>query len=90
MERVDYKPKFYTTIREGKVALWVKMPDGKHYNIWDIPRKQFTPEMKRAVVSAFQLGGRAMRHEVEVTFRRESISSMTTEDRWEGEVDDEE
>ena len=49
-------PKFYTTKRDGKIALWVSMPYGGDRNIWDITSKSWNKEVESAVISAFYLG----------------------------------
>ena len=33
-----YNPKFYTTERNGELALWVEMPNGESYNIYDVSK----------------------------------------------------
>lgn len=55
-----YQPKFTKTKRDGKVALWVEMPNGDSYNIEDLPKKLAdNPDVLSAVMSAFYRGGRA-------------------------------
>ena len=55
-----YEPKFYTTERDGKIALWVVMPNGVKQNIWDVEKKVWTEDMKKAIISSFLIGGRAI------------------------------
>ena len=55
-------PKFYTTKRDGKIALWVSMPYGGDRNIWDIASKSWNKEIESAVISAFYLGSEC--HEI--------------------------
>ena len=49
-------PKFSTTQRDGKVALWVSMPDGRKHNIWDVSPHNWSEEVQKAIVSAFYRG----------------------------------
>jgi hypothetical protein len=49
-------PKFFRTIRNGKVALWVTMPNGESCNIWDISPAHDADEVLAAVAMAFSRG----------------------------------
>jgi hypothetical protein len=49
-------PKFYTTKRAGKIALWVSMSKNGDYNIWDVSEKNWNEEVQGAVISAFYRG----------------------------------
>lgn len=54
-----YDPKFSTTERKGKFAIWVTMPNGEKYNIWDLdPRVfgKFSPDVCAAIQIAFTRG----------------------------------
>jgi hypothetical protein len=64
------------------------MPDGSRSNVWDIPPKQFTKEMKQVIESAFRLGAQAMKQEMQQTLNSERLSGMTTEDAWEPQSSD--
>ena len=55
----QYEPKFYTTDRDGKIDLWVIMPNGDKQNIWDIEQKNDSVEVRKAVMSSFLLGMKA-------------------------------
>lgn len=44
--------------RNGKVSLWVMMPNGEEWNIWDLDKKAYTKDVKSAIESAFELGVR--------------------------------
>jgi len=55
----QYEPKFYTTDRDGKIALWVVMPNGVKQNIWDIEKKSWTNAVQEAVMRSFLLGMQA-------------------------------
>ena len=52
----QYEPKFYTTDRDGKIALWVVMPDGIKQNIWEIEKKHWTEDVQEAVMQAYMIG----------------------------------
>ncbi len=63
--KYDYEPEFKANIREGKRALWVKMPDGREFNIWDIGKEEFESiSIQRAITHAFYLGYEAMKEQV--------------------------
>ena len=50
------RKRFYTKERKGKLSLWVRMPHGVDYNIWDIPHGELTPGVQQAIASAFSRG----------------------------------
>ena len=50
------KPKIKTTERDGKIAVWVIMPNGMDWNITDVTRKEWTDKMEFAIRSAFARG----------------------------------
>ena len=52
----QYEPKFYTTDRDGKIALWVVMPNGVKQNIWTIEKKCATEDVLKSIMSAYLLG----------------------------------
>ena len=61
-----YNPKFYTTERNGELALWVEMPNGESYNIYDVSKDLFdNSNFQRAIVFAFERGYTAARMEIE-------------------------
>lgn len=45
------KPVFSKRMRDGKVSLWVD-----NYNIWDLPPKQVTEDVLKAIQCAFDRG----------------------------------
>jgi hypothetical protein len=49
-------PQFRIAERNGQASLWVVMPDGTHFNIWDIPHKELTSNALDAIKSAFFRG----------------------------------
>lgn len=51
-----YRPKLITTDRDGKIAVWIKMPGGESYNIWDLDKKVVTPDVLKAIMSSFERG----------------------------------
>ena len=55
----NYIPTITTTERNSRVAIWVNMPNGETYNIWDLPTVD--NEIKKAVASAFERGISAAR-----------------------------
>ena len=56
---MSYKPKFKTTLRNGKKAIWVKLPNKNVVNIWDLPKEQLTEGVKDAIAVAFERGMQA-------------------------------
>lgn len=55
-----YKPVFSTSIRDGKTAIWVKMPNDEQWNIWDIDSRLAKDKaIRHLVISAFERGMRA-------------------------------
>jgi S-methylmethionine-dependent homocysteine/selenocysteine methylase len=52
----QYEPKFYTTDRDGKIALWVVLPNGTKQNIWDVEKKCWTEDVQEAVMHAYLIG----------------------------------
>lgn len=63
------KVSFMTSERNKKIALWL-LVDGQQQNIWDIQKRCVTPEVLRAVQSAFELGIRYALKESETALRR--------------------
>lgn len=61
----NYKVKFTATKRNDLKALWVTMPDGQEWNIWDLPPKDCKPEVIEAIHSAFFLGMKAKAMQVQ-------------------------
>jgi hypothetical protein len=55
---MTYKPEFSRRDRNGKISLWVKMPDGDIWNIWDLP-KGISRDGELALMHSFELGFRA-------------------------------
>jgi hypothetical protein len=49
------KSEFFTKPRDGKVSLWVRVDDS-NYNIWDLSVKEATPDVLKAIRSAFERG----------------------------------
>lgn len=74
-------PKFYTTERDGKFALWVSMPDDSDRNIWDISSKNWNKEVVSAVISAFYRGAEC--HEI-------LVNRCRVEERYNQRFDEEE
>lgn len=70
MER--YEPKFTMKPRERRgektIALWVEMPNGEKFNIWDLPKVP-TEDMQQALQSAFSRGFDAAKMLVEGSWR---------------------
>lgn len=52
----EYRPKLFTTERDGKVAIWIKMPGGESFNVWDLDKKVVTQQVMKAIASAFERG----------------------------------
>jgi len=55
-----YIPKFKTTIRENKKAIWVKMPNGDDHNLGDL--RNVTPEIASIISFAFIKGMHAAKY----------------------------
>lgn len=62
MDRANVK--FFTTERDGKIALWVDYGDGP-WNIWDLSKAEATPAVLFAVQASFKLGAKQMSYEME-------------------------
>jgi hypothetical protein len=56
---MEYQPKFKKYERDGRVSLWVVMPNGEEWNIWDID--ETNSRVESAVISAFERGFSASR-----------------------------
>lgn len=52
----QYRPKLITTERDGKVAIWMKMPTGDSFNICDLDKKLATNAVKKAIMAGFERG----------------------------------
>jgi hypothetical protein len=46
-------PVFTVTDRNGQKALWVD-----EFNIWDLPNKELTPNVQKAIIHAYYVGTR--------------------------------
>lgn len=69
----NYVPKFTTTERNGKIALWVKMPDNTKYNLGDISEQDFKKEeIKFAIICAFERGMNALKQIISNNFEQQS------------------
>lgn len=53
---MNMEPRFFITRRRGMLALWVDVPGFGERNIWDLPAREATPEVLRALQSAFARG----------------------------------
>jgi hypothetical protein len=56
---MTYQPVY--TIREhdykgASIAPFILMPDGTVWNVWDIPKAQYTDSVENAIKHAFELG----------------------------------
>jgi hypothetical protein len=53
-----YKPVFSVTKRDGAIAVWVTMPNGEKWNIWDVNPKTFkdAKETYDAIQASFERG----------------------------------
>lgn len=58
---MTYSPEFSLTRREDNTALWVTMPNDGLYNIWDLEDSKVSPDVLRAIISAFYLGVEAQK-----------------------------
>lgn len=62
---MSYTPEFKLEPRNGAVALWVTMPNGEWFNIWDLYENEITSDVLSAVKSAFYRGVEAQRKATE-------------------------
>ena len=46
----------FVTKRGGKIAYWVMMPHGDAFNLWDLSPDEATPQVDKAIGSAFRRG----------------------------------
>jgi len=53
---MEMYPRFFITHRCRMLALWVEVDERGSRSIWDLPAKQATPEVLRALQSAFARG----------------------------------
>lgn len=58
----EYEPKFFTTERNGKTALWVVMPDGTEQNLWDV--SFLTHDLESMIPLIFKLGMKAVHDQI--------------------------
>lgn len=57
-----YEPKFsFGEMRGDKKSLWVEMPNGELYNIWDVIPEQISDDVLKAIMSSFTRGIEAHR-----------------------------
>lgn len=75
---------FFTTKRDGKIAVWVEVPgpDGvgiHRHNILDVPPKEFTERLMFAIVSAFRRGNEFS----QTLLRRVDVHMGTNDGGWE-------
>lgn len=60
---MNYRPTITTTERNGKLAIWINLPDGRQYNVWDMPREDALLYMK-AIRRAFELGAESIKQQL--------------------------
>jgi hypothetical protein len=53
---MKYNPIVTMTKRDAKIAVWVNMPSGDKYNIWDLEDKECSVTVINAIASAFERG----------------------------------
>ncbi len=58
---MTYTPRFTRRLRDetGNISLWVTMPSGGDFNIWDLPEAELTPHVEKALQAAFERGAMA-------------------------------
>jgi hypothetical protein len=56
MDAAYYEPVFTRKDRDGKLSLWVKMPDCEEWNICDIGYRNDDEKVLKAIIHAFELG----------------------------------
>lgn len=59
MDSAYYEPQFTKKDRDGQLSLWVEMPDGGEWNIYDIEYEYDNPKVMNAIIHAFELGMKA-------------------------------
>lgn len=60
---MNYRPIISATERNGELALWINMPNGLLYNIWDMPRDDARKYIS-AIRHAFELGAESMKQQI--------------------------
>ena len=41
---------------KGSVGIWITMPDGENWSIWDLSEKELTTNVMHAIAHAFERG----------------------------------
>ncbi len=77
-------PEFFTTERNGKLAIWVKMPDGDAFNIADLFPSELSDDVRAAIERSFARGAEAARMQMErgAFELRKMISLATRPAEW--------
>lgn len=78
---MTYTPDFKLESRNGATALWVTMPNGEWFNIWDLYEKEITPDVLSAIKSAFYRGVEAQRKVTEKAAIKTEILAGWTDKR---------
>ncbi len=55
-----YEPKITLKERDGYISIWVNMPNGEIYNIWDLERKDINKKVMKCIASSFTRGFEAV------------------------------
>lgn len=72
------KPIFSKRMRDGKLSLWVN-----GYNIWDLPPKQATDDVLKAIQSAFDRGSQLTRNAI---IESSPNATHSVGDKWEDDA----
>lgn len=75
---MTYIPEFKLESRNGATALWVTMPNGAWFNIWDLSSNNVNPEVLSAIKMSFYRGLEAQKQVVE----RANVARIWDQNEW--------
>ena len=61
LSKETYYPKIKLKKREDKISIWVNMPNGEDYNIWDLKESEINDQVIKCIASSFDRGIKAMK-----------------------------
>jgi hypothetical protein len=65
MHKKRIEPSFFTTDRDGKIAVWARFPNGDSFNIADFRESELTDKVRAAIERSFARGLEAARMHIE-------------------------
>jgi len=63
-----HRPKITTNRRNNNIAIYVSMPGGDRFNVWDLAPEECSDDVLKAIKHAFELGVMTARKMVSATF----------------------